>query len=75
MLKDKQTQHKWDDADEADFLKALEEELVKVSDFQEKKVSSLRCLTELKHEWSLSGLSCTGRRKKAGSSSRVECAC
>ena len=41
MLKDKQAQHKWDDADEADFLKALEGELVKVSDFQEKKVSQL----------------------------------
>lgn len=38
MLKDKQAQHKWDDADEADFIKALEGELFKVSDFQEKKV-------------------------------------
>ncbi|SCZ95025.1 BZ3500_MvSof-1268-A1-R1_Chr11-3g03553 [Microbotryum saponariae] len=41
FIKDRQSQHKWDDADEADFIKALEGELDKVVKFQESKMSEL----------------------------------
>ncbi|KAM0791796.1 hypothetical protein ACM66B_004059 [Microbotryomycetes sp. NB124-2] len=41
LLKDRQANHKWDDADEADFLKALESELDKVVRFQESKMAEL----------------------------------
>ena len=38
FIKDRQDTHKWDDGDEADFVKALEGELDKVVKFQEAKV-------------------------------------
>lgn len=38
FIKDRQDLHKWDDGDEADFVKALEGELDKVVKFQEAKV-------------------------------------
>ena len=41
FIKDRQDLHKWDDGDEADFVKALEGELDKVVKFQEAKVRSL----------------------------------
>ncbi|GAA5905699.1 Vtc4p [Sporobolomyces salmoneus] len=41
LLKDRMADHKWDDADEADFLKALGGELDKIVKFQESKISEL----------------------------------
>ncbi|GAA5867318.1 hypothetical protein JCM1840_005027 [Sporobolomyces johnsonii] len=41
LLKDRQGRHQWDDADEADFIKALESELDKVVKFQESKIAEL----------------------------------
>lgn len=41
FIKDRQSKHKWDDADEADFIKALESELDKVVKFQENKIAEL----------------------------------
>lgn len=38
FVKDRQADHKWDDADEAAFITALEGELDKVVKFQESKV-------------------------------------
>lgn len=37
-MKDRQANHQWNDADEAEFIKALESELDKVVKFQEAKV-------------------------------------
>lgn len=41
FIKDRMDKHKWDDGDEADFVKALEGELDKVVTFQENKISEL----------------------------------
>ncbi|GAA5995708.1 Vtc4p [Rhodotorula paludigena] len=41
FMKDRQAKHQWDDADEADFIKALESELDKVAKFQEDKINEL----------------------------------
>ncbi|GAA5843483.1 hypothetical protein JCM5353_003586, partial [Sporobolomyces roseus] len=41
LLKDRMALHQWDDADEADFLKALGKELDKIVKFQESKISEL----------------------------------
>ncbi|BGP19071.1 hypothetical protein JCM10213_006662 [Rhodosporidiobolus nylandii] len=41
FMKDRQAKHQWDDADEADFIKALESELDKVVKFQESKIGEL----------------------------------
>ncbi|GAA5876812.1 hypothetical protein JCM8547_003172 [Rhodosporidiobolus lusitaniae] len=41
FMKDRQATHQWDDADEADFIKALESELDKVVRFQEGKLNEL----------------------------------
>ncbi|GAA5938890.1 hypothetical protein JCM1841_000843 [Sporobolomyces salmonicolor] len=41
LIKDRQARHRWDDADEADFIKALESELDKVVKFQESKIAEL----------------------------------
>ena len=41
FIKDRQDNHKWDDTDEADFIRALESELDKVVRFQESKVCCL----------------------------------
>ncbi|GAA5990032.1 hypothetical protein JCM11641_001480 [Rhodosporidiobolus odoratus] len=41
FIKDRQGKHQWDDADEADFIKALESELDKVVKFQEGKIGEL----------------------------------
>ncbi|GAA6007208.1 hypothetical protein JCM10207_001546 [Rhodosporidiobolus poonsookiae] len=41
FMKDRQAKHQWDDADEADFIKALESELDKVVKFQEGKINEL----------------------------------
>ncbi|KAK4699951.1 putative membrane protein, partial [Phenoliferia sp. Uapishka_3] len=41
FIKDRQDNHKWDDNDEADFIRALESELDKVVQFQESKIAEL----------------------------------
>ncbi|GAA6054074.1 hypothetical protein NBRC10513_006106 [Rhodotorula toruloides] len=41
FIKDRQAKHQWDDADEADFIKALASELDKVVKFQESKIAEL----------------------------------
>lgn len=41
FVKDRQELHKWDDSDEADFVKALEGELDKICTFQEAKIIEL----------------------------------
>ncbi|GAA6031847.1 hypothetical protein JCM8097_002018 [Rhodosporidiobolus ruineniae] len=41
FMKDRQATHHWNDADEADFIKALESELDKVVRFQEGKINEL----------------------------------
>ncbi|GAA5985004.1 hypothetical protein JCM10908_002485 [Rhodotorula pacifica] len=41
FIKDRQAKHQWDDADEADFIRALESELDKVVKFQENKINEL----------------------------------
>ncbi|GAA5949801.1 hypothetical protein JCM21900_004204 [Sporobolomyces salmonicolor] len=41
LIKDRQARRRWDDADEADFIKALESELDKVVKFQESKIAEL----------------------------------
>ncbi|GAA5907874.1 hypothetical protein JCM6882_004579 [Rhodosporidiobolus microsporus] len=41
FMKDRQAKHQWDDADEADFIRALESELDKVVKFQEGKINEL----------------------------------
>ncbi|KPV74039.1 uncharacterized protein RHOBADRAFT_45336 [Rhodotorula graminis WP1] len=41
FIKDRQAKKQWDDADEAEFIKALESELEKVAKFQETKIAEL----------------------------------
>lgn len=45
-MKERQARHQWDDADEADFVKALEKELDKIVRFQENKIAELAKLID-----------------------------
>ncbi|BGP42486.1 vacuolar transporter chaperone [Rhodotorula kratochvilovae] len=65
FIKDRQAKHQWDDADEADFIKALESELEKVAKFQESKIAELtEKINSYEHEVkNLISLSASSKRR------------
>ncbi|GAA5820997.1 hypothetical protein JCM3770_004462 [Rhodotorula araucariae] len=67
FIKDRQAKHQWDDADEADFIRALESELEKVAKFQESKIAELtEKINSYEHEVkNLVSLSASSRHRES----------